>query len=689
MTADQALFKIKKYNPNEDIKEIINELTKYNPLELLRAMKIYFAAKHEPHVSEIQDDFSDVCFFRSFRYIHSLYMSKTIKFSPNPEKITLSKIENLIGKIGSCCQSTELCLGLSNETASISDALIKEHVHGRTYICFASPLIVSLLSAQRDLLQEIYNIEFEEIEKGIFEIARHTISLRGKDRPILSSEIFENLDSFIPTEDICIESITSWPSNLIRDLSYEMGEAAYFFEREKYPGWFDVEMPILKKPFFRINNKSYCLDHNICFDCLYRAFQKAVHSKGGEYITRWKENQTEATEELTGVLLEQVFCSAKRYNNFIYKIGKKEYEGDGVLVFDNAIIYYEVKSGAYTPDSILINPSTHQKSQKSLIYDPISQCKRFCNELEKKKQLSIYNETGELITTLKLNSKTIIIPLAVSLEQLGELSSTFNNKLNGDKSVEGVIPISIQDLMVYCNFFDSPLLFLHFLRERKRPINQISLSNNEELNYLAYYLSYPNYSELMNDLHLKFDNKNISNVILSGEYEEIDAFFAEFPNGRRPAFSTNPKILQIIYSLEKCSCSYKVDIANILLDMDQTMQIQFIDSIKMIIERQLANNKFSTVTLSNPYSNDRIQVFCNGKQKYVTNQQAHEYTIASLKAQNLQKLYYVLLELDEKENIKTISANKVTTHSDALYAPGYFDPLITHMRYQIENQLNG
>lgn len=508
MNADQVLFKIKKYTPNEDIKEIINELTKYNPLDLLRAMKIYFASKHEPHVSEIQDDFNDVSFFRSFRYMHSLYMSKAIKFSPNPEKITLSKIENLIGKIGSCCQSTELCLDLSNETANISGALIKEHVHGRTYICFASPLIVSLLSAQRDLLQEIYNIEFEEIEKGIFEIARRTISLRGNDRPILSNEIFENLDSFIPTEDICVENITSWPSNLIRDLSYEMGEATYFFEREKYPGWFDVEMPILKKPFFRMNNKSYCLDHNICFDCLYRAFQKAVHSKGAEYIIRWKENQTEVTEELTGVLLEQVFCSAKRYNNFIYRIGKKEYEGDGVLVFDNAIIYYEVKSGAYTPDSILINPSTHQKSQKSLIYDPILQCKRFCNELEKKKQLSIYNETGELITTLKLNSKTIIIPLAVSLEQLGELSSTFNNKLNGDKSVEGVIPISIQDLMIYCNFFDSPLLFLHFLRERKRPINQISLSNNEELNYLAYYLSYPNYSELMNDLHLKFDNKN-------------------------------------------------------------------------------------------------------------------------------------------------------------------------------------
>ena len=86
-------------------------------------------------------------------------------------------------------------------------------------------------------------------------------------------------------------------------------------------------------------------------------------------MNEWKKNQTKITEKLTGELLTNVFQGAQSYNNIYYKSDKTWMETDGLILYNNLIINYEVKGGAYTPDSIYMDSASHKKAEETLIHE--------------------------------------------------------------------------------------------------------------------------------------------------------------------------------------------------------------------------------------------------------------------------------------------------------------------------------
>ena len=174
-------------------------------------------------------------------------------------------------------------------------------------------------------------------------------------------------------------------------------------------------------------------------------------------------------------------------------------ETDGLILYNNLIINYEVKGGAYTPDSIYMDSASHKKAEETLIVKAIRQTKRFMKQIRQDRKIDLYDESHTLIRTVTINDETLLISIAVTLEPLGEINCMYNNGIHKDPENEGVIVLSLYDLTIYCNFFTSSIFFAHYLSERIKPINKIPLSNSDELNYLGNYLDDIHFFTSMNE----------------------------------------------------------------------------------------------------------------------------------------------------------------------------------------------
>jgi len=52
------------------------------------------------------------------------------------------------------------------------------------------------------------------------------------------------------------------------------------------------------------------------------------------------------------------------------------------------------------------------------------------------------------------------------------------------------ISISMDDLMVYCDYFESPWFFMHYLKQREAATQIETLALYDELDHLGLYINY-------------------------------------------------------------------------------------------------------------------------------------------------------------------------------------------------------
>lgn len=670
---------------NNKIADALEELRYYSPLKILKIIKLFDFVSKEGQYSETQENIENIQLREIKRYLTSVYMSYKIAFVDKKlcKEYNYNNIKMLFNKVSEACKFATQYLAFNTNFRDVNEAAeLHESVDGRTYICFSYSILSTLLQSQADLLQNYYHIEYKDFDAGLKKLWEQLICLQIS-KQLKKDELIYHVDEIVNKSNCCIEDITGWPIQLIKDLSYEFGEDDTFFCRDKYPGWYGIEMPITKKPFIRIDGFSYCFDHNICFDCFYRAIQKVIQSKSNQMLNEWKKNQTQITEKLTGELLANVFEESKNYNNVYYKSDKKWVEADGLIIYNNLIINYEVKGGAYTPDSIYLNSESHEKAEETLIVKAIRQAKRFVMQLKKDKKLDLYDEQKNYIKTITIDDETLLISIAVTLEPLGEINCIYNNGIGKDPENEGVIILSLYDLAIYSHFFTSPVFFAHYLSERIKPINQIPLSNSDELNYLGFYLDNIKFFKCLKN-NFKNNNKlkKTSEIILAPSYEDIDKYFAIGMKSTRPDFKLNEFLKQIIYSLDNSKCPNKIEMGLFLLNLSEKEQNCLQSNVDSILNRQNMRHAFSSI-LFKPNDDEKhpIFLFANKGLCYATVTKARDYSIAYAIAFHCKSVQYLIINFQSNDSM-VVQSDKVNEKSALMYVPGYFDELVQLMKMQ-------
>ena len=162
--------------------------------------------------------------------------------------------------------------------------------------------------------------------------------------------------------------------------------------------------------------------------------------------------------------------------------------------------------------------------------------------------------------------------------------------------------LSIDDLRMYADLFDNPLVFLHFVEQRMRAAQSELVDVNDELDHLGLYLRENNYTKYAATLaqsqptHLTFD----------GYRTPIDEYYTAIFSGESPTLPTQEiptRLAEIIRFLGASSLRGRSKIVSFLLDSSGA----FRNTIGNAIDQQLRDN--ATLRRAKPLSTYGAQAF--------------------------------------------------------------------------------
>jgi len=171
------------------------------------------------------------------------------------------------------------------------------------------------------------------------------------------------------------------------------------------------------------------------------------------------------------------------------------------------------------------------------------------------------------------------------LDQLTEFAARAENlnELGVNVGSSPVWTVSVDDLRVFADVIDSPLIFCHFLEQRAKAFLSPALQTDDELDHLALYLSHNHYSTYAEDF--EFDTP----VHWHGYREGLDRYFSAKVGGDPSDVPSQPiptRLREIIDVLAQSNASGRCKVATWILDMGGDFRIQASTLIDQVLEEQ-------------------------------------------------------------------------------------------------------
>ena len=249
-----------------------------------------------------------------------------------------------------------------------------------------------------------------------------------------------------------------------------------------------------------------------------------------------------------------------------------------------------------------------------LIENPATQAKNFREYLTTNKEIKIYdgNSKKSLVQKkLKLDSFRKIYQCTISIENITHLTSRARklSPLGVQVHTSANWSISLDDLRVYGELFESSLQFLHFLEQRELAEQSELVELNDELDHLGLYLQKNNYARYADEL---IEGKNSVRVLWDSFTQEIDDYFTNIfldkggvhtkPNQEMPII-----LREIIIILEKQEKPGRARVSSFLLDGASDYRNTIEDAIKQSLQRQKKVNRPNPFFISGEMS---VCAFC-------------------------------------------------------------------------------
>ena len=401
-----------------------------------------------------------------------------------------------------------------------------------------------------------------------------------------------------------VQKVTNLPEKLLNELSWSPGSEKDFFAPGDFSGWPLRIWPTFKRPFIYLSRNFYCFDLYGLFDNLYRVMQRIILRLKPGYAERWKLSQQALSEGIPLKYFEQLLPGAKLLKSVFYRgrtdSGALEWcETDGLVIYDDHLFVIEARGGAFTYTPPATDFPAYLVSIKNLILKPATQGSRFIEYLSSADSVTLFDKDHNEIDALKRGDFRQVTICPITIDPFTELASQVQHlkKVGVDVGSLPVWAISVDDLRVYADIFDSPLRFLHYVEHRMKAFETTDIQSEDELDHLGLYLKHNNYSQYAGELRA-----NLDRLSFHGYRSEIDKFFkARMLDGNAPCplkQETPKRIQEIVDFLSKCNKPGRTEISSFLLDFGETWRTRIANAIDEELERQPDTKRakpFSTV----------------------------------------------------------------------------------------------
>ena len=350
-------------------------------------------------------------------------------------------------------------------------------------------------------------------------------------------------------------------------------------------------------------------------DNFYRVLQKKVIVLNEDYQIEWNQKQKEISEQLPFKYLLKLLPGAKVYHSVNYKwhtgeTGNKQWcEADGLLIYDDHLFIIEVKAGAFTYTSPTNDFPAYISSIKNLVLKPAVQGKRFVEYLKSAETVTLFDTNHSQIGQLSSDNFRHITICPITLDAFTELAAQVQHlkALGIDAGDYPVWSISIDDLRVYSDIFENPLIFLHFVEQRMRAFGSDIIQTDDELDHVGLYIKHNIYTQYSKEM--QGDSNAQLNFI--GYRSEVDKYFTEKlhePDAPSPLKQEMPRYLIEIISLLSMSGKLgRARVASYLLNCGGSWRNNIFDSIDKTLVNQKTQQKLQPLST---YGDIKLTIFC-------------------------------------------------------------------------------
>ena len=458
--------------------------------------------------------------------------------------------------------------------------------------------------------------------------------------------------------------ITNWPKTFMDALSFAPGEASFFEEGEmRY--WPIVTLPIVDRPFITLNGKTYCFDYYSLTDNFYRAVQKAILRLDPGYSEQWQQRQKEASESMVESVFKEMLPGCISYADNYYGSKKHRNENDLLVIYRDALLVVEVKAGRFTDAPPVSDFDSHIKRYKELIQKSNSQCAHMRDYIrDSGAELLLYDQGMLPKAALNISNINRIFCLSVTMENINTYAARAE-KLGFLKLREGVSCIAIDDLMTYREYFDNPLEFLHFLKQREMA----------SLDHLGMYIAHNCYS-------LEIDNAPKGEILcITGYREDLDSYFERvdtpLPQLEKPRQNMPKRFREIIDVLFKSNNSQAVSISSYLLDFSSDARQQLSDDIDNVLKQQARTGRQCALSFSGKGDSIRMTYFVLQDELHdaQTDQEMFDYAASILLANGEKDRMMLSFRFDANYVLQSVNARSIDIDQ---IPPSRIDELKSH-----------
>ena len=290
--------------------------------------------------------------------------------------------------------------------------------------------------------------------------------------------------------------------------------------------------------------------------------------------------------------LTRLMPGARVYRPIYYrwKVGggpAQWHEADGILIYEDHLFVIEVKGGAFTYTSPANDLDAHLMSLRTLLQAPARQGSRFVDFLESAPEVSIADAEHNEIAKLRRSDFRHVTVCTITLDAFTALAARAQHlaPLGIDVGQRPLWPLSLDDLRVYAELFDNPLIFLHFVEQRVRAGRSDKVDLNDEMDHFGMYITENNYTQYAEEL-----SENADKMQFDGYTTPVDEYFSAVLVGDappKPRQKMSSRIAEIIDLLGTSNEPHRAELSSYILDGAGDWR----DTLASSIENALKENK--------------------------------------------------------------------------------------------------
>lgn len=690
-TQMQAFYKDEypkvKERIDEKVQKIKIEINICDPLMLLKFTKDMAMLSHLNKFSELDYSSEENVVIRAQEYIQSILVSTENHFDDTESKeaqekrwhSVLTDIEDLYKEF---MYFYHYWSAYKKDTGEISDEMMHHIVEsqmlylvrGNRYQVFELEPLKNLLPPHNDVLIELFSVTAEQIIEGL-EKLEYSLSQGLADAWM---DMGKSYDEFCKSVDLGVDheaaidkardvvspivekvfgealndisNVTGWDAKLIDALSLGIGECNSFFDGSEFSGWPIMELPTKKKPFIKIDGISYGFDYYSLFDNIYRALQKEIFRLKPEYVDTWSKRQNRASEDMVKTLFLNLLPGATAYTGNYYPVGtslKQMNENDLLITYENYLFIVEVKAGSFPQTPPINNFDAHVKAYSKLAQEADSQCNRAIKYINEHQPAPFYNAYKQM--KFEINSISEfkeVYSFSVTVDNFNDFAAKAE-KLNFITLSSKTIVISYDDLLAYEKYFDSPIYFLHFLKQRKIAIDIPQIAMNDELDHLGMYISHNMYSITASEFPAEH------RVNWHGFRKDLDDYFCRLYlpelGASKPLQDIPIEITEIIQLLEQGIEKNKIDVAHFLLNMSSEAKNDFCRYIHHALKRQ---SEIGRMLVTSAFGEIKYCLFVAAPGiKVMSTPERQDYVLSAILNNESMPIMWIDLDYDKDGNL--------------------------------------